>query len=194
MTSILRDFPLETRTGLPDELAYLRPAYPNEGWGEHPNFGGLAAFWLQTHESLRHDGRSLGALTEGFREGRADAGAFQRRFISRLRSFVQSLDGHHRIEDLLYFPKFRALDRRMVAGFDLLEADHKRIHEALLDSAKGGQALLRSLEGPPDVALAAADSYSFAAERLLALLLRHLADEEDLIIPAMLHHGERPLS
>jgi len=29
---------------------------------------------------------------------------------------------------------------------------------------------------------------------LLKLLVRHLADEEDLIVPAMLHHGERPVT
>jgi hypothetical protein len=29
---------------------------------------------------------------------------------------------------------------------------------------------------------------------LVSLLLRHLADEEDLIVPALLHYGERSVS
>mgnify|MGYP000181423240 CR=1 FL=1 len=37
-------------------------------------------------------------------------------------------------------------------------------------------------------------AYAAASDRLLDLLIRHLADEEDLVIPAMLEHGERSLA
>lgn len=187
-------FPLESRAGLPDELAYLRAAYPKTGWDKHRNFGQLSAFWLQVHASLREEGRQLREATTAFREERLDATGFQRFFAPRLYQFLQHLDGHHRIEDAVYFPKFRALDQRMVAGFDLLEADHDHIHEALLASARNGQALLTSLGRGSDAARRAADDYVANADRLLALLVRHLADEEDLIVPAMLHHGERPVT
>jgi hemerythrin-like domain-containing protein len=136
-------------------------------------------------------GAELGQLTTTFREGRLDPGHFQRAFVPRLNQFLQHLNGHHQIEDHAYFPKFRTLDARMVAGFDLLEADHRLIHEALLASARSGQALLITLPRGADASRAAADSYAGDAEHLLALLARHLADEEDLVLPAMLHHGER---
>lgn len=194
MMDMPQALPLVSRPGLPDELAYLRAAYPKEGWLEHPNFGDLSAFWLQTHESLRDDGRQLGKATTDYREGRWDSDDFKRFFAPRLNQFLQNLNGHHQIEDVVYFPKFRALDKRMVAGFDLLEADHGHIHEALMDSARSGQGLLSSLSRGPDAARQIADDYAADADRLIALLLRHLADEEDLIVPAMLHHGERPVS
>jgi iron-sulfur cluster repair protein YtfE (RIC family) len=194
MTNMPHDLTLESRPGLPDELAYLRAAYPKEEWREHRNFGGLSAFWLQIHASLRDEGRHLSELTTAFREGRLDAGAFQRSFLPRLNRFLQHLDGHHRIEDDFYFPKFRELDQRLVAGFDLLEADHEHIHEALLASASSGSALLTSLGHGPDATRGAADTHGTDIERLLKLLVRHLADEEDLIVPAMLHHGERPVA
>jgi hypothetical protein len=38
------------------------------------------------------------------------------------------------------------------------------------------------------------DSYSADFELLVSLLLRHLADEEDLIVPGLLHYGERSVS
>jgi hypothetical protein len=193
MADLQRSFPLVSRTGLPDTLAYLRADYPKEGWRQHRNFGALSAFWLQTHEGLRQQGRGLQAGLAVFREGRSDAAAFRRSLAQSLNQFLQHLNNHHQIEDQAYFPKFRALDPRMSAGFDLLEADHELIHGALLASAHSGQMLLDGLANGPDMARRAADAYALDSDRLLALLVRHLADEEDLILPAMLHHGERTI-
>lgn len=183
--------PLDRRDGIGEDLAYLRASCPQPGWRAHRNFGELSAFWLQVHDGLREHGAELARLTAAFREGRLDPGSFQRAFVPRLNQFLRHLQGHHQIEDHAYFPRFRALDDRMIAGFDLLEADHGHIHEALLASARSGQALLTALAGGRDASRAAADTYAGDADRLLALLVRHLADEEDLVVPALLHHGER---
>ena len=188
------DLALEDRTGLPDTLAYLRAGYPKEAWRAHHNFGQLTAFWLDTHQTLREHGRQLGQATQAFREGQWDAAGFRAFFVPRLNHFLQHLDGHHRIEDEVYFPKFRALDQRMIAGFDLLEQDHELIHEALMRSADSGRALLHAMTRGADLTKRAADTYAAEADRLLGLLVQHLADEEDLVVPAMLHHGERPVS
>ena len=59
-----------------------------------------------------------------------------------------------------------------------------------VDSAN---ALLRTIEGDDDARRAATDSYADASERLLKFLLRHLDDEEDLIMPVILDQGERKL-
>lgn len=182
------------RTGLPDDVAPLRPTYPRAGWRGHDNFGQLSAFWLDIHASLRSEGSQLAEATTAYREGRGDAAGFQRFFVPRLNHFLQHLDGHHQVENVIYFPKFRALDPSMVAGFDLLEVDHKHIHEALLATAQSGQALAVALGGPTDAARSPAGAYAATSDRLLALLTRHLADEEDLIVPAILHYGERRLS
>ena len=40
---------------------------------------------------------------------------------------------------------------------------------------------------------AATDLYADASERLLKFLVRHLDDEEDLIMPVILDQGERKL-
>nr|WP_277923900.1 hemerythrin domain-containing protein [Sphingomonas hankookensis] len=164
----------------------MRARYPQGDWAAHVNFGQLCDFWLHVHRSLRSEGAAVEAIIADFREGRLDARAFPQRFVPALNQFLGHLDGHHRIEDAVYFPKFRALDPRMARGFDLLEADHHAIHDALETTVASARGLLASLTDPR-----AADTHAAAATTLTRLLLRHLGDEEELVIPAMLEHGER---
>ena len=170
---------LPVRTGLPGEIAYLRGAHPQPLWRGHANYGEMADFWLQVHRSLREHGRELARATEALRDGLSDAAGFEPLFIPRFNHFIQHLHGHHQIEDSAYFPRFRALDPRMAAGFDILEHDHGLIHLQL----QGGDEQRRAIDG-----------YAAASGGLLELLVRHLADEEDLVIPAILEHGERSLA
>jgi hemerythrin-like domain-containing protein len=187
--------PLATRSGLPDDIAYLREAYPQPQWRSHANFGEMAAFWLHVHDSLRGHGAQLAEATQAFRDGQWPAEDFQRFFVPNLNQYLQHLNGHHQIEDSAYFPRFRALDPRMVAGFELLESDHAVIHDRLLASVDSARRLLQALVGADDDARRhAVDAYAAASDQLLTLLTRHLADEEDLVIPAILAHGERSIS
>ena len=185
---------LESRASLPEELAYLRASYPQEAWRGHANFGELARFWLHMPSPLRHHGSILDRTTAQFREGQLDADSFRRSFVPGLNQFLGHLNGHHQVEDQHCFPKFRLLDQRMVAGFDLLDRDHRRIHEALLASATAANEFLTSFGKDSDALRGAGDAYAEASAQLLAFLTRRLADEEDLVVPAMLHHGERAIS
>ena len=185
------DLALDSRSGLPDELAYLRPLYARNGWRTHSNFGDLANFWLHVHDSLRREGNNLRQATADFREGRLGPNEYRRTFAPGLERFLGHLNGHHQIEDRVYFPRFRALDARMAAGFDLLDSDHQQIHGALLESAQGANRFLTAFDQGSETVARQGEAYAAGADRLLSLLFRHLADEEDLIIPAMLHHGER---
>jgi hemerythrin-like domain-containing protein len=185
---------LPVRAGLSDEIAYLRGAHPQPLWRAHANYGEMADFWLQVHHSLREHGRELARVIETLREGELDAAGFQPLFIPRFNQFIQHLHGHHQIEDSAYFPRFRALDPRMVVGFDLLEHDHGLIHLQLLASIGSARELLAALPQGGDEQRLAIDAYAAASGQLLALLTRHLADEEDLVIPAILEHGERSIA
>jgi hypothetical protein len=82
----------------------------------------------------------------------------------------------------------------MVEEFDLLERDHKTIHKALVTSGKSSREFVESIGQGSDTSRSAGDAYSTDSDLLLALLHRHIADEEDLIVPAMLHFGERSVS
>ncbi|AWN17197.1 hemerythrin domain-containing protein [Salinisphaera sp. LB1] len=185
---------LPNRETLPPEIAFLRERYPKSRWQVHENYGELAAFWLEVHDSLRAQGGALQRMAREFREGeRGGATAFQRTFMPRLGHYLQHLEGHHHIEDAHYFPRVRALDRRMRVGFDLLENDHEIIQAAVLHAADSARALMQALARGEDAGRFAADDYIADADRLLALLAQHLTDEEDLVIPGMLEYTERPL-
>ncbi|MES1934100.1 hemerythrin HHE cation binding domain-containing protein [Salinisphaera shabanensis T35B1] len=192
MHTISDNLRLDKRRALPAEIAFLRAKYPAPQWATHGNYGELAAFWLQVHDALREEGRALGQATEDFREGRTDMAAFQRVFAVRLRGYLQHLEGHHRIEDAHYFPRFRRLDERLVYGFDLLENDHEIIHGQLLAVVESAQAFMQDLARGGDAMRYGADAYAERADRLLALLEQHLADEEEIVIPTILEHSERP--
>lgn len=182
---------LPARRGrLPADIAYLVAKYPRETWPRHDNFEGMARGWVDRHNMFRELGGMLKTATAQFREGELSPEAFQRFFAPRLDMFLGHLEGHHHIEDSAYFPLFRAKDKRLIVGFDLLENDHEVIHAQLLASAESANALMAALHEEGDTRRFAADGYADSADRLLGWLLRHLEDEEDLIVPTILEHTE----
>ena len=77
----------------------------------------------------------------------------------------------------------------MQAGFALLDRDHDAIHRVLAEMAEAAVALNR--------ALAAGAGAPAAAERLAEVmaaagrpLIRHLDDEEDIVVPLLTLHGD----
>ena len=185
---------LPDRAGIADEIAYLRGAYPRSGWPVHRNFGEMSRFWLGVHAELRRHGAQIGEALASFRDGRLDRTGFERFFAPHMSHFLQHLDGHHRIEDAAYFPKFRALDPRMAAGFDLLENDHALIQQQLVASVESARALVGALAADRDIQQRATDAHAGDFQMLRKWLDRHLADEEEIIIPAMLEHTERAVT
>lgn len=181
---------LERRAGLPADLLYLLAQYPRESWAGHNNIHGLASMWLQRHDMFRELGGVLTTAIADYREGRNDARAFAGFFAPRLEFFLGQLNGHHQVEDLHYFPAFARAENRLKRGFDILDGDHHYIHDALETNAETANAFLRALGGGEDRQRFAADAYAGQNERLVAMLARHLDDEEDLIVPLILDRGE----
>lgn len=184
---------LETRAGLPDDLRYLVAKYPRGEWQAHDNIQGMAGFWLQRHDMFRDMGGLLTTAIGDYREGRKDAREFAAFFAPRLNFFLGNLDGHHNVEDHHYFPIFAAAETRLKRGFEVLDADHHMIHDALERNAETANAFLRALEESDDKQRFAADAYADENSRLIAMLKRHLDDEEDLIIPLILDRGDQAL-
>ena len=184
---------LETREGLPDDLRFLADQYPRGEWQAHSNIHGMAGFWLQRHDMFREMGVLLTGGIADYREGRKDAREFAAFFAPRLNLFLGNLDGHHNVEDHHYFPVFAKAEPRLKRGFDILDGDHHLIHDALERNAETANAFLRALQESEDRQRFAADAYADENSRLIAMLKRHLDDEEDLIIPLILDRGDRDL-
>ena len=83
---------------------------------------------------------------------------FRRFFAPRLRFFLQNLEGHHQIEDLHFFPLFRAAEKRLVKGFDVLESDHEAIHAEIIRTVESANDLLRTIESDDDARRKATDA------------------------------------
>lgn len=160
-------------------MLYLREEYPRDRWTALPE---VAAFWLQMHAGFRGHQAHMDGLVSQWRAG-GDIRDLHRQLIPALQSFLQHLDGHHRIESGQYFPMMRKIEPRIGAGIDLLDRDHDVIHGTLDTLFQSGLAFHQAMSSnAPD----AADRAARLADTLDAgapQLLRHLEDEEDIVIP-----------
>jgi iron-sulfur cluster repair protein YtfE (RIC family) len=176
---------LAVRTGLPDALRVLLAEYPREGWESHPNLTALIQFWLERHLAFRELQAMLLDETRGLIGRDRDQRAFAGRLFGLGNAFLGDLHGHHMIEDLHFFPRLRLLDARIASGFDLLEADHQEIDPRLHTLADRANAVLSALRDGVSTA-EAAGRLEQDLLRLQGFLDRHLTDEEELVVPAIL--------
>lgn len=185
---------LDRRNGLPDEWLFLLRDHPRADWSGHRQLGPLTEFWLARHSGFRQLGQSLNQLLTDFREDRIAADRFGGLFAPRLQQFLSELHHHHMIEDHHYFPIFMAAEKRLVAGFELLEGDHELIHHRIETVVKNANTLFGQLgTRDRDAIRCAADGFAGVSDTLISSLMRHLDDEEDLIVPLILDRGERKL-
>lgn len=192
-STLVRDLSLVTRSGLPHDLRLLLVRYPREVWAAHPNLGQMASFWLSRHAMFREIGGMLEDASVRFREGQTDAQQFAEFFAPRLQFLLQQLHAHHHIEDDHYFPIFRKADSRLAHGFDLLEGDHDHLAANIENSVEAANGFLRALGGPADALRPSVESCMQQSTVLFQGLIRHLDDEEDLIVPLILDRGELAL-
>lgn len=173
---------LEFRTGLPDALRVLVEAYPREAWETHENFGQLVQFWMQRHMMFR---QLVGILRDDAAR-LADGGIAFEDYAPRLSHYagtlLNELHGHHQIEDQHYFPQLVTLDARVERGFDLLESDHDAMDGILHNMATSANAVLQGGEIGP---------FHDRLNGFATLLDRHLTDEEEIVVPVILHTGFR---
>lgn len=184
---------LVRRSGWPEDLRVLVARYPREQWDAHPNLGEMARFWLSRHAMFRELSTAIEQIAALFRAGRIPPQEFARQFVPRLQFMLNQLNVHHQIEDQHYFPIFQAADARLARGFDVLEGDHHHIHADMARTAETANTLLQALQSNADKIRRCGDDYADASGALLKGLIRHLDDEEDLIVPLILDRGEAAL-
>jgi hemerythrin-like domain-containing protein len=184
---------LARRSGWPDDLRVLIAHYPREQWDAHANLGEMARFWLSRHAMFRELSVAIEQITAQFRAQALQPAEFARQFVPRLQFMLDQLNVHHQIEDLHYFPIFRAADSRLVRGFDVLEGDHHHIHADMARTAENANALLHAMRADAETLRRCSDAYVDSSGALIKGLTRHLDDEEDLIVPLILERGEEAL-
>ena len=181
------------RTALSDELRVLARRHPRESWASQANLGELARFWLQRHEMFRHLDAVIRDGTEDALRERTEAAAFKTWLGRHLGWSLWQFEEHHQVEDHHYFPLFRRAEPRLAAGFELLERDHDALHIAIGGMVERANAVLASEARDRAAFCANLDRFREAQVDLGRELIRHLDDEEDLVIPLLLERGEQVL-
>lgn len=182
---------IHTRQGLPDEMQILLRDYPREVWPDHPNFARSIQNWMGAHAMFRQLGKITTTDTEAFLQKDMDP----ERYASRLGHFgtllVRNLHGHHTWEDRDYFPELMAADDRFEAGLEMLETDHEVLDQTLDTFTRTANRFLKLSELDPKQAYEEASGLRDQTEAIGRFLTRHLTDEEELVVPILLHHKMR---
>ena len=179
------DDALAVRAGLPDAFCWLREELPRDRWtGLHE----IAGFWLQMHAGFRNHQAHMDDLVGRWRAD-GDLAGLHRQLTPAVQSFLQHLDGHHRVESGHYFPMMRTVEPMIGAGLDLLDRDHDAIHQHLEDLFQAGLAFHRAVSAGAPHATDAANRLADALAAAGPPLTRHLDDEEDIVIPLIQLRG-----
>lgn len=175
---------IEQRPGLTGELRKLLFDTPKSEWGGHPNYWRGAEMWQAIHRSLLSES---GAFAHGLEQladmprGEMESGLL----LNEMRHLGAHLIGHahvhHHVEDDHYFPRFKEVFPQLARPVDLLDCDHRVLEETLDAVERHIRALSTENADRDRVGAALAD-----AKKLDRILHRHLEDEEDTVIPALL--------
>ena len=182
---------IHTREGLPTEFQTLLADYPREAWPDHPNFAQSIQNWMDAHQMFKR----LSAITSQETELFLDKKRSEDEYASRLSFYgnqlVNNLHGHHHWEDHDYFPELSAADDRFDDGLDMLETDHIELNSVLENFTNAGNRTMKLLQLDKKQAYEEAGKLHTASGAIETFLNRHLADEEDLVVPILLHHKMR---
>lgn len=179
------DLRLGTRTTLPETLRVLVHALPQEAWAAHPNFGGMTQFWLERHAAFRQLLDRIAADAGASVAGEMAPDDYAPRLYRLASTLLGELHGHHSVEDAHYFPQLRQLEPTVARGFDLLEADHQALDARLHGFAEQVNGLLQTAQAGT-LGAAQVEPFAESVTEFQRLLDRHLVDEEEIVIPALL--------
>lgn len=182
---------IETRQNLPNEMQVLLCDYPRDAWPDHPNFAASIQNWMGAHVMFGRLADLVEKDTQAYlNKDRSDAD-----YAARLGYYgnllVANLHGHHNWEDRAFFPELQAADPRFQDGLEMLEADHQVLDSRLDALTNHANRAIQLVQLDPSQVQDEAAEVLSAVSDVKTCLGRHLPDEEDLIVPILLHHKMR---
>lgn len=189
---------VEKRSELSEQLQrYLtdlqKDCGAREQWPHHDRFAGEAEFWLQVHKAL------LGAAAELPQRCTSlllvlDDPVTRKKHLTQLSQLggqlIHHAHTHHHVEDHHFFPVFKRTYPRLNHHLELLDGDHRVLTEALdqLETAFKTMPVINDNADKTSRSLLTvkAEELYHAAKRLDKLFSRHIGDEEEICIPALL--------
>lgn len=171
------------RDGLPQQYRFLLAMLPRATWPSS-RLDPLAQHWLEVHDWYRALHRGLIDIGRARTDRRLEDRDYCAMALPRLAHLLQHLDLHHHIETRDFFPALTNAEPRMKGAFELLDRDHEVIDASLAD-IRDRSDTIRVLAGRGEEDRDRIGHLIEAVERLERPLLRHFADEEDVIVPQL---------
>lgn len=177
--------------GLSLEMQVLLRDYPRDAWPDNPHFTRSIQNWMGAHQMFRQLGEINANDTEAFLDRRISTDEYVGRLGYYGDQLVKNLHGHHTWEDRQFFPELSRADQRFDQGLETLESDHELMDNILDNFTRTANRVitLASLD-ESQVRDEAAKVHAYT-QSIESFLNRHLQDEEDLVVPIILHHKLR---
>jgi hemerythrin-like domain-containing protein len=182
---------LQLREGLPEKMGILLRDYPREAWPDHPHFARSIRNWMGAHQMFRQLGKITREDAESYLDDKVSTDEFARGLSYYGDLLVRNLQGHHPWEDRSFFPELSRADGRFDDGLDVLETDHQLLDETLNRFTRTANRAIKLFQLDEKQARDEVGEVQQCAVDIEAFLARHLADEEDLVVPIILHHKLR---
>lgn len=187
---MLDTYPIRTED-MPEATRVLLQSYPRDSWEAHPGFRDKTRQWMTAHQNFRR----LADIVREDAEAYLDKSLGPETYAARLSRYgnllVGNLHGHHGWEDHSFFPELAAADPRFETGLELLEKDHADLDGVLDSFTRQANRTIKLIQLDEPQARDEVGQMLGSAETIQAFLARHLADEEDLAVPIILHHRLR---
>ncbi len=187
----MTQYHISQRQALPSDMGLLLSDYPREAWPDHPNFAASIRNWMGAHSMFRQLGEVNRTETEAYLDGNRAADDFAGRLSVYGNLLVRNLHGHHGWEDRAFFPELAAADPRFEHGLEMLEGDHEALDDVLERFTQTGNRVVKLIQLDEAQARDEAGRLHDLTGEIEGFLARHLADEEDLVVPIILHHKLR---
>lgn len=182
---------ITTRTGWPDDIPTLTAKYPRPDWDVHPHLRESTRQWMGAHQGFRRLADVLRDDAEHYLDAKIDGDLYAARLARYGRMLTMNLHGHHTWEDRNFFPEINSVDPRFEAGLEVLEADHLVLDETLDRFKRSANRVVQLMQLEEAQAFEEAGDVHRTVSEIEGFLKRHLTDEEDLIVPIILHHKMR---
>ncbi|WP_248408996.1 hemerythrin domain-containing protein [Aliiroseovarius sp. S2029] len=183
--------PTIRQKALPEDMRLLLRDYPREAWPDHPNFAASIQNWMGAHVMFGQLAELIRLNTEAYLEKQFDPDDHARRLSHYGNLLVRNLHGHHHWEDRRFFPELSAADGRFDPGLQTLESDHLVLDNLLDRFTRQSNCVVTLTQMDEPQAREEANRVHEMTTVLEGFLTRHLTDEEDLVVPILLHHKMR---
>jgi len=172
-------------------MQVLLADYPRASWPGHPHFATSVQNWMGAHSMFRRLGEITRVETENYLSRDRSAEEFSARLSYYGNILTRNLHGHHTWEDRQFFPELRGADPRFSSGLETLEKDHETLDGTLDEFTRQANRVIKLVDLDEAQARDEAGPMQETIARIEQILNRHLADEEDLVVPILLHHKMR---